>query len=1245
MPQNTVIGLLIQLKDGVSGVVRKVDSSLGRMQQTADRVGKSVVNIQNGLAALGAGAALASITSKFAQFDDTMRAAGAVSGATAEELDRLTGVAQKMGETTRFSASESADALRLMGMAGFDAGQQIDSLPSVLQLAAAGATDLGRAADISTNIMTAYGKTAADLAGVNDVLVKAFTSSNSTLEELGTAFSYVGPIAKGLGTDFEDLVAAMANLHNAGIKGSMAGTSLRGVLDALFNPTKQEAEMMANLSERIGGAGLQIRDAEGNFVGFASVLGQLEKAGITADEALKLFGQRAGPGMAALIEQGSGALAKMKGELEASGGTAERIAEQMEAGIGGTIRALKSAFEGLQIAAGDAIQGSLTQLFQYLTGEIRSAIEWIRKLQTDGTIDEWAGRFVEALKRTVEYLKSMAGTVMGVADALSPLLAVLVKISPELIALGVAAMGASQAMGAMRGAMSLGMAMAGDFGLAMGKAKGMLYQSTLAVDALKASLATLAAVWGIKKIAEAVGEFGKMRDASRAAEEAQRSLLSTSERVVNQLAKYAEVKIPGDIADAGLESFKRLHQELTGSRAYWYAYLTQLEAANDGSVEAALKITAVKERLAALNTALANVGGAVQNYRQATETQLAGIEGRYKNHYDVLVGMGEEKAKRIQTALNAEIAAVNEAVLAGTKSVADGEAEKTALISKAEAEIAQIRNDAVQDVISAKEDEIAAVREMTSEYIAAQTERYEQGEIQEKEYQRRRQEATQAAEERILGIQKSMMDERFAAVQKLETQGVISTEEATQRKLAAEQAYHDKAIAAARERLDAIASAENARTGGIEAAQKRIESLESAHAARRADIVKSGVEAMAAAEETRVEAAEKAGERIIQGLQRHMQMYSAEYERGMAEINNLEARGVISHEQAVLKKKHQEDDWLNFKVQQTEAAVNAAIKYYGKDSEEYAKAVADKKAAEAAVLEAQTQRLQKQQDAEAAAAQKTAETARKTTEAQKKAVGELTDYWGDQYMSASEEVAASFGQAGDKAVEEMDRAITVTRKMFAEPLKIDVDTSPAEAALDAMLQKYKTEYATQLAFIAELGNKAMESGGRVAEMYRRQMGAARDELQKIENRANNAVKTFSTLQSKVPDMSFNVDFTGTGSTKKPLSEKIAEMAGKFAGFGKKIKDGAGAFNLDMTQMSKGMADAVSAMPNRAAGALAGVSPPQSGGRVDVNLNGLQNLGRIDIADPRTGASVPVVAGKGMVDQLNQLLRRKRLTSG
>jgi TP901 family phage tail tape measure protein len=412
------IDIIVKLRDAASKSVQGINKSMLGLGKTVKATGKAFTGFRTQLLGIGAlfagGAFLGNVLQTFAKFDDTMRQVGAVTGATREQLKAMTDVAKEMGATTRFSASEAADGLRLLGMAGFEAEDAMKALPGVLNLAAAGSLDLGSAADIATNVLAGFGLEVEQLGQVNDVLVKTFTSSNTTLVELGEAFKLVGPIAKGVGADFEDLVGSIGQLGNAGLKGTLAGTALRGAINALFNPTNQEAKLMKELAARIGQTSLEIKNADGDFVGFARVIEQLEAAGLKGEEALQLFGQRAGPGMAALLQVGSEGLKEYVASLKDADGVSQRIAEDMESGIGGALRELSASFEAVKIILGETFGEDIIRLVQQFRDWLLDLIDVIKELRDDGTLRQWAEGIQAVFNIVVGTLQGMYRIVLDI---------------------------------------------------------------------------------------------------------------------------------------------------------------------------------------------------------------------------------------------------------------------------------------------------------------------------------------------------------------------------------------------------------------------------------------------------------------------------------------------------------------------------------------------------------------------------------------------------------------------------------------------------------------------------------------------------------------------------------------------------------------------------------------------------------------------------------------------------------------
>jgi hypothetical protein len=212
--------------------------------------------------------------------------------------------------------------------------------------------------------MTGFGKDVSELSSVNDTLVKAMTSANVDLTMLGESMKYVGPVALSAGISFEETAAAVALLGNAGIQGSMAGTALRGAMTRLLTPSGEAATAMKKL-------GINALDSEGNLKSMTDIVKQLENSGMSTADAMTIFGQRAGPAMLALVEQGSGALSDMEESLLGAGGIAKQVADTQMEGLGGAITELKSAFEGLMIALSEDVIPIVTKLVDKLVPLLR----------------------------------------------------------------------------------------------------------------------------------------------------------------------------------------------------------------------------------------------------------------------------------------------------------------------------------------------------------------------------------------------------------------------------------------------------------------------------------------------------------------------------------------------------------------------------------------------------------------------------------------------------------------------------------------------------------------------------------------------------------------------------------------------------------------------------------------------------------------------------------------------------------
>lgn len=250
--------------------------------QKVESVGKSFESVGKSLT-LGLTTPIVALGTKAvqtgAEFESAMSKVQALSGATGEDFTRLEAKARELGASTVFSATEAAEGLQYMALAGYSTEAMLDSLEPVLLLAAGAEMDLGRTSDIVTDAMTALGLEASETTRFTDVLAKTMTSSNTDVSQLGEAFKYVAPLAGSLGFSIEDLGLVLGTMADNGIKGSQAGTVLRGTLTNLVNPTDAMAQAMQEL-------GIEITNDDGSMKSLKEIMDVLRSsmANLTEEE-------------------------------------------------------------------------------------------------------------------------------------------------------------------------------------------------------------------------------------------------------------------------------------------------------------------------------------------------------------------------------------------------------------------------------------------------------------------------------------------------------------------------------------------------------------------------------------------------------------------------------------------------------------------------------------------------------------------------------------------------------------------------------------------------------------------------------------------------------------------------------------------------------------------------------------------------------------------------------------------------
>lgn len=357
----------------ISGI-DKFSSTIAQSQKKIEKFGRSVSNVGKKMTVgmtiplIAAGGIALKNT---ADFEQSMLRVQNLTGATGTQFVALEKQARDLGAATIFSASEAAEGMGYLGMAGFQTNQIMQAMPATLNLAAAAQMELGQSADIVSNILTAYGKDASQTTSVADLLVDSFQSANTNLEQMAQAMKFVGPVAAGMKIPIEDTATAIGLLSNAGIQGAMAGTQLRGIIGTLADPTNEARAALARLQIPKD----QIIDSAGNVKNLGNIIQQFEKHGATAVDMMQIFGQRVGPGMAALVSQGSKAFEVLNADLRDNAGSAQSAADVFNNSFIGQVKELDSALEELGIALFKD-----TGLIKDISTVVKGAIQFVRGL-------------------------------------------------------------------------------------------------------------------------------------------------------------------------------------------------------------------------------------------------------------------------------------------------------------------------------------------------------------------------------------------------------------------------------------------------------------------------------------------------------------------------------------------------------------------------------------------------------------------------------------------------------------------------------------------------------------------------------------------------------------------------------------------------------------------------------------------------------------------------------------------------
>lgn len=392
--------------------VQKIAATGESLKTTGDNIsnaGKKLLPVTAAVTGLGT----ASVTTA-ANFESSMSQVQATMGITKDSMstldgqsvntmDALSNLAQEMGASTAFSATECAEALNYLALAGYDTQEMADTLPTVLNLAAAGGIDLAYASDMVTDAMSALGMETSDADKMVDQMAKTASSTNTSVAQLGEGILTIGATAKSIKGGTAELNTALGILANNGIKGAEGGTHLRNIILSLQNPTDKAAEAMESL-------GVQVYDSQGNMRSMNDILGDLNTLmdGMTSAEKdniiSKIFNKTDLASVNALLANTGSTWDDLQSSIENSGGAAQQMADTQLDNLQGQLTLLKSALEGLAISFGQLLMPALKSI----VGAVQKVVDWLNSLD-EGT-------------------KKVIVTVALVAGALGPVLIVVGKV-------------------------------------------------------------------------------------------------------------------------------------------------------------------------------------------------------------------------------------------------------------------------------------------------------------------------------------------------------------------------------------------------------------------------------------------------------------------------------------------------------------------------------------------------------------------------------------------------------------------------------------------------------------------------------------------------------------------------------------------------------------------------------------------------------------------------------------------------
>jgi len=343
----------------------KIDVAGQKMEAVGNSIadaGKKMMGVTTVIGGVGVAAVKTA-----ADFDSAMSQVAAVSGATGKDFDALRNKAREMGAKTKFSATEAAEAMNYMAMAGWKTEDMLSGIEGIMNLAAASGEDLATTSDIVTDALTAFGLSAKDSGHFADILAAASSNANTNVSMMGETFKYCAPIAGALGFSAEDTAEAIGLMANAGIKSSQAGTALRTIMNNLAGDVKISGKAIGDVTIATTNADGSMRDLSDILADCRSAFGNLTESE-KAQAAESLVGKNAMSGFLALMNAGEGDIEKLSSAIDNCDGSAEKMAMTMQDNLAGQLTILKSQLQELAISFGDILMPAIRSIVSKLQG-------------------------------------------------------------------------------------------------------------------------------------------------------------------------------------------------------------------------------------------------------------------------------------------------------------------------------------------------------------------------------------------------------------------------------------------------------------------------------------------------------------------------------------------------------------------------------------------------------------------------------------------------------------------------------------------------------------------------------------------------------------------------------------------------------------------------------------------------------------------------------------------------------------